>query len=79
MIDHALRNPQSVYRIDRHQSSHHVTYQTARTDLLDLVDMGLLAKSKAGRAFIFTAPEDLRARLEAIKSGYPLTAAGRLR
>lgn len=79
LIDHALRKPQSVYRIDRHQSSHHVTYQTARTDLLDLVDMGLLAKSKAGRAFIFIAPEGLRARLEAIRSGYPLTAAGRLR
>jgi Fic family protein len=79
LLDHALRHPKSVYRIDRHRSSHHVTYQTARTDLLALVDLGLLAKSKAGRAFIFTAPEDLRARLEAIKSGGPVTAAGRLR
>lgn len=77
LIDHALRSPQSVYKIDRHQSSHHVTYQTARTDLLDLVDLGLLTKSKAGRAFIFIAPEDLRARLEAIKSGYTLTTVGR--
>jgi Fic family protein len=77
LIDHALRNPQSVYRIDRHQSAHHVTYQTARTDLLDLVDLGLLGKSKAGRAFIFIAPEDLRDRLEAIKSGYSQTAPGR--
>jgi Fic family protein len=79
LLDHALRHPKSVYRIDRHRSSHHVTYQTARTDLLALVDLGLLAKSKAGRAFIFTAPEDLRARLEALKSGGPVTAAGRLR
>jgi hypothetical protein len=54
-----------------------VTYQTARTDLLDLVDLGLLGKSKAGRAFIFIAPEDLRDRLEAIKSGYSQTAPGR--
>lgn len=77
LLDHALRNPQSVYKIDRHQSSHHVTYQTARTDLLDLVDLGLLTKSKAGRAFIFIAPEDLRARLEAIKSGYSSTTVGR--
>lgn len=75
LLDHALRNPQSVYRIDRHQSSHHVAYQTARTDLLGLVDLGLFTRSKAGRAFLFIAPEDLRARLEAIRSAYSQTAA----
>lgn len=67
LLDHALKHPKSVYRIDRHQSSHHVTYQTARTDLLDLVEMGLLEKSKAGRAFIFIAPDELRARLSAVE------------
>ena len=69
LLDHALKHPKSVYRIDRHQSSHHVTYQTARTDLLDLVEMGLLEKSKVGRAFIFIVPDDLRTRLDAVKSG----------
>lgn len=68
LLNHALQAPRSVYRIDRHQSSHHVTYQTARTDLLQLVDLGLLVKSKSGRAFIFTAPDDLRVRLEAMQN-----------
>jgi Fic family protein len=78
LLNHALKHPKSTYRIDRHQSSHHVTYQTARTDLLDLVAMGLLDKSRLGRAFIFVAPDDLRARLDAIKSGGSLPKEGGL-
>jgi Fic family protein len=75
LLDHALRNPRNLYRIDRHQSSHHVTYQTARTDLLDLTEMGLLEKSTMGRAFVFTAPDDLRQRLDAIRQERPTPAA----
>lgn len=69
LLDHALKHPRFVYKIDRHQSSHHVTYQTARTDLLDLVEMGLLEKSTVGRTFIFVPPDDLRDRLEGIRRG----------
>jgi Fic family protein len=69
LLNHALEHPRFVYKIDRHQSSHHVTYQTARTDLLDLVAMGLLEKSTVGRTFIFVPPEDLRARLDALRRG----------
>jgi len=69
LLNHALQHPRFVYKIDRHQSSHHVTYQTARTDLLDLVEMGLLEKSTVGRTFIFVPPDDLRARLDALRRG----------
>lgn len=75
LLDHALKHPGAVYRIDRHQSSHHVTYQTARTDLLDLVKIGLLDKSKLGRTFIFISPDDIRARLDAIKTDASKTTA----
>jgi Fic family protein len=67
LLNHALQNPDSIYRIARHQSSHHVTNQTARSDLLGLVDMQLLNKSKAGKAFIFYVPSDFRERLQALK------------
>jgi Fic family protein len=74
LLGHALKNPRTAYMIDRHQSSHHVTYQTARTDLLDLVQMGLLEKSMRGRAFMFTTPEDLRQRLNDIREQRPTPA-----
>ncbi len=44
--------------------SHAVVYQTARADLLQLVELGLLSKRKVGQAFVFEAPADLKHRLE---------------
>ena len=65
-LSHALRHPGMRYTIESHQRSHAVAYQTARTDLLDLAQRGLLDQTRAGRAFAFAAPEDLRERLEAL-------------
>jgi len=45
--------------------------QTAWTDLLDPMTMGLLEKSMKGRAFMFTAPDDLREGLNAIRDQRP--------
>ena len=66
LLSHALRHPGIRYTIESHQRSHAVAYQTARTDLLDLAQRGLLDQTRAGRAFAFAAPEDLRERLEAL-------------
>jgi Fic family protein len=63
LITHALKHPGESYRVDAHQRSHNVAYQTARTDLLDLHSTGLLEKDKQGNAFVFFAPADLRGRL----------------
>ena len=41
-----------------------VTYQTARTDLLGLKDMGLLETLKEGKKFIFTPVPDIAKKLE---------------
>jgi Fic family protein len=46
-----------------HQTSHDITYQTARTDLLDLAKKQLLRKTKTARAFVFSAPPDLAERV----------------
>lgn len=63
LLTHALKHPGEEYRVDSHQRTHGVVYQTARADLLALVNLGLLGKWQAGKAHIFAAPEDLRERL----------------
>lgn len=60
LLLHALREPGTDYLIAAHQQSHGVTHQTARNDLFDLVERGLLiTHRKRGRAYVFRAPTDL--------------------
>lgn len=66
VLTHALRNTGEGYRVDAHQRSHNVVYQTARSDLMALHELGLLEKAKQGNAYVFFAPEDLRDRLAAL-------------
>lgn len=63
LLTHALKHPGENYRVEGHQRTHGVVYQTARTDLLTLAGQGLLTKSRAGRAFVFRAPADLQRRI----------------
>jgi len=63
LLNHALKNPATRYTIESHQRSHGVSYETARSDLLNLRDARILTQKKSGRAFVFDAPQDLRARL----------------
>ncbi len=64
LINHALKNPGFVYTITSHRRSHNVSYQTARTDLLELGRLRLLDMGKKRRAFVFQAPPDLKGRLQ---------------
>jgi Fic family protein len=64
LVAHALRTPGATYTFRGHAASHAVVYQSARNDLLDLEQRGLLAKRKSGRAFVFFATEDLVDRLK---------------
>lgn len=64
LVGHALRNPEALYTIASHRRSHGTSYQTARTDLLELEELGLLSMHKSGRAFAFAPVADLRERLE---------------
>ena len=64
LVNHALKNPSFVYTIESHRNSHNVTYETARTDLLGLANLGVVDQGKRGRKFVFTAPRDLRRRIE---------------
>ncbi|MCH7871797.1 MAG: Fic family protein [Planctomycetes bacterium] len=63
LIGHALRHPNAQYGIRQYQTDNSVVYQTARTDLLDLVDKGLLRKTKHGRTHRFHPSPNLDRRL----------------
>ena len=66
LINRALKNPDAIFYVESHRGAHNVTYDTARTDLLKLVQMGLLNKMKIGKAFSFTATASLKQKLETI-------------
>lgn len=60
LLRNALKNPGGEYTIKSHQTSHGVSYQTARTDLLELSDSyALLKKFKSGKKDVFIAPPEL--------------------
>jgi Fic family protein len=65
LLSHAIRNPGFEYSIRSHRASHGVVYETARADLLHLVELGFLNKRTSGNSYRFIAPADLHRRLKA--------------
>lgn len=65
LVEHALSHADAHYSIESHRASHGVAYATSRSDLLDLVQRGLLVQSKPGRAIRFRPAADLAQRLAA--------------
>jgi len=63
LVASAVEKPEEVYTIEAHSHVHGVTYQTARTDLLSLKDMGLLVMQKEGKKFVFRPVADLADKL----------------
>ena len=57
------RHPDGAYTIESHRRSHNVTYQTARSDLLKLVELELLEQGRRGRTFVFRGRPDFAERL----------------
>ncbi len=53
LIGSALRHPNRDYTIKGHQTVHSVVYQTARTDLFELVELGLFEKRRRRRSWVF--------------------------
>jgi Fic family protein len=66
LLSGALRNADHVYTFASHAKSHNVTHETARTDLRDLADRGLMDTERAGRQYNFRPATDLTARLKAL-------------
>jgi Fic family protein len=64
LLTHALKEPGARYQIEAHRRTHGIVYQTARTDLLDLVKRGLLTQDKSRRTLVFYPLKDLSKKLE---------------
>ena len=77
LLAHLFRHPDAACTIKSHRRSHNVTYQTARTDLLKLADLGLVDSAKQGRAFVFTDTGELEERLERLVEPNASTAVRR--
>lgn len=66
-LSRAVKSEDSIFTVVSHRGAHKVTYDTARTDLLKMVAIGLLTKSKVGRAFAFKPAKNLGKRLKVFK------------
>jgi len=64
LLGHAMRNPDHEYTFRLHSASHTVTHETARNDLVPLVEMGLLERRRMGRQYLFTPHPELAERLK---------------
>jgi len=64
LLSDALRNQDRRYTFVSHATSHNVTHETSRRDLLALEGRGLLERRRGGRRAIFTVPRDLSERLK---------------
>lgn len=63
VLARVTRHPDRRLTVEAHRRRHGVVYETARTDLLSLADLGLLSQATQGRAFVFSAAADLAERL----------------
>jgi len=68
LLGHVLRHPDTRFTIEGHRASHRVVYQTARTDLLDLVERGYLEQGKTGKKLVFTPARDLHRKLNSARN-----------
>ncbi|MFZ4766175.1 MAG: Fic family protein [Roseimicrobium sp.] len=63
ILNRAIRHPGTIFTVESHRASHDTAYDTARTDLLYLVEHGLLTKRKRGKGFVFEAAPNLHTKL----------------
>jgi Fic family protein len=68
LIRHAIRHPGKRYTVAEHQTSQNVSYESARSDLLNLAKRGLLTAKMVGVKWIFTPQTQLTGRLAALGS-----------
>lgn len=64
LIIHLLKHPQQSTNVSAYCTEHRVVRQTARTDLTQLVNMGLLRVMKVKREFVYYPAPDLEERAQ---------------
>ena len=66
VIGEGLRDPDAYFTIAGQERVHRVAYQSARTDLLGLEDLGVLRRVQSGKKFEFWPVDGLSDRLRAL-------------
>lgn len=69
LLSDAVRNSDDLYTYQSHATSHRVTHETARNDLLQLHDQGLLQRRKSGHRHVYRAVADLPEVLKRLSTG----------
>jgi Fic family protein len=59
LLGDAVRNSDDLYTYQSHATSYRVTHETARHDLLQLYELGLLRCRKIGRRHVYSSADDL--------------------
>ena len=63
LLAHVLKHPDTTYTIESHRRSHNVTYETARTDLIGLGELGFVTGSKQRRKLVYRRHRDFESRI----------------
>ena len=66
ILKEILEEPEKILTIQETQSKYNVTYQTARTDLLDLAKKGFLASKKKRKQFLFYKSEKFDEKIRSV-------------
>jgi Fic family protein len=66
LLENAVKNPDASYTSQSHSSSHNVTLETARLDLIELERKGLLSKHRVLRTHVWAPIPDLADKLRNI-------------
>jgi Fic family protein len=66
VVRDALRNPGEPFTINAQARRNRVTYESARTDLLGLEDLGILERQRVGKKYVFRTVPDMVDRLRAL-------------
>ncbi|HST55044.1 MAG TPA: Fic family protein [Solirubrobacteraceae bacterium] len=67
VLSDAVRDPGARHTFGSHAASHGVTHETARTDLQQLLERGLLERNREGRRFIFSPAPGLPGILKTLR------------
>lgn len=66
LLQHALKHPTFMYTVQSHKTSHRISTETARSDLVDLEVLDLLRKRKIGKRFVFESTADLSEKIKSL-------------
>jgi Fic family protein len=64
LLEHAVRTPGAAYSAQSHATSHNISHETARQDLIGLERRGLLTRAKIRKRFVWAPVSDLPERLK---------------